>query len=337
MSNVELKKTAQALAVKGKGILAADESAGTIAKRFETIGLESTEITRRDYREFLFATDDLERYISGVILYEETLAQRSQSGLSLVEMLQKKNIIPGIKVDTGLVNLAGSQNEKVTQGLDGLEKRLESYKEMGALFAKWRAVFNIGDNKPSLLAVQTNAYLLARYARICQDIGIVPIVEPEILMTGEHSLQTCQLVSENILHEVFHALYAHGVLLEGIILKPSMVTPGEGAKVAASVTDVAIHTLEVLLRTVPAAVPSINFLSGGQTPMLSTQHLNEMHVHLSQMPWNLSFSYGRALQAPSLEIWKGKSENIPAAQAALHQRAKLNSLACFGQYQVTME
>lgn len=337
MATNELIKTSLELATRGKGILAADESSGTIAKRFAMINLESTETSRRDYREMLFSTAGLGDYISGVILYEETLGQKTQAGVPFVELLQKQNIIPGIKVDLGLINLPLVDTEKVTQGLDGLAERLAKYKEMGARFAKWRAVFNIADNKPSALAIKTNANLLARYAAICQQAGIVPIVEPEVLMDGNHTIDRCKLVTEKILHTVFNQLYRNNVLFEGMILKPSMITAGENCPLTASVEQVAALTLEVLLRTVPAAVPTINFLSGGQSPQLSTQHLNEMHKMRSHLPWNLSFSYGRALQAPSLETWHGKADNIRTAQAELYKRAKLNSLACFGNYQTSME
>ncbi|MFN7096671.1 MAG: class I fructose-bisphosphate aldolase [Gammaproteobacteria bacterium] len=333
----ELKKTTLEIAARGKGILAADESSGTIAKRFATINVESTEPNRRDYRAMLLDTKGLSDYISGVILYEETLGQKAADGTPIVDILNKNNIIPGIKVDTGLTTLAGTDGEKVTQGLDGLAQRLATYKEMGARFAKWRAVFNITANKPSQLAMNTNASLLARYAAICQEAGIVPIVEPEVLMDGEHTIERCKVVTEEVLHTVFNHLFDNKVMLEGMILKPSMVTAGEACLVQASVEQVAANTLEVLLRTVPAAVPTINFLSGGQSAALATQHLNEMHKLMAHMPWNLSFSYGRALQAPSMDIWRGKTENVAAAQDALYKRAKLNSLACFGNYHSHME
>ncbi len=337
MSLTELKKTVAEIAVRGKGILAADESTGTIGKRFASINVESNETNRRDYREMLFTTHGLSDYISGVILYEETLGQKAQDGTPLVDILRKQGVVPGIKVDLGLVNLINSDGEKVTQGLDGLENRLASYKEMGARFAKWRAVFNISDNKPSAMAVSVNAAILARYAAICQSLGIVPIVEPEILMDGSHSIERCKAVTEDVLHTVFHYLYLNKVMLEGIILKPSMVTAGEDSSVQATPEQVAACTVETLLRTVPAAVPSINFLSGGQSPQLSTLHLSQMHKLMSHLPWNLSFSYGRALQAPSLDAWRGNAQNVAAGQAALLKRAKLNSLACFGNYHEHME
>lgn len=337
MSIAELKQTIIEIAVRGKGILAADESSGTIAKRFDGINLKSTEETRRDYREMLFTAPGLADYISGVILYEETLGQKAQDGRLLADILRKNNIVAGIKVDKGLIPLCGTDAEKVTQGLDGLPERLVTYKEMGARFAKWRAVFNITDKKPSELAIHTNAHLLARYAAICQEIGIVPIVEPEVLMEGDHTIGRCQQVTETVLHIVFDHLAKHRVVLEGIILKPSMVTAGDRCPAQSSIEEVAALTLNTLLRTVPAAVPTINFLSGGQSPALSTAHLNEMNKLMSHLPWNLSFSYGRALQAPSLDAWQGKTQNIALAQSALQKRSKLNSLACFGHYRENME
>lgn len=337
MSINELKRTTSKLAERGQGILAADESTSTIGKRFDKIGVESTEENRRKYREMLFTTPGLGDYVSGAILFEETLGQRAQDGTPFVDILNNQGIIPGIKVDTGLISLAGTDAEKVTQGLDGLATRLETYKEMGARFAKWRAVFNISAHKPSFLALSTNANLLARYASMCQAVGIVPIVEPEILMEGDHSIERCKVVAEEVLHQVFHHLHMNKMLLEGMILKPSMVTAGEDCPIQATVEQVATHTLEVLLRTVPAAVPTINFLSGGQSAELSTQHLNEMNKLMAHLPWNLSFSYGRALQAPSLDAWRGHTQNVVIAQTALLKRAKLNSLACFGNYHSHME
>ncbi|NNM58772.1 MAG: fructose-bisphosphate aldolase class I [Legionellales bacterium] len=337
MSTNELKQTVIEIAARGKGILAADESSGTIAKRFASINLDSTEESRRDYREMLFTTPGLADYISGVILYEETLGQKAQDGRLLADILRKSNIIPGIKVDKGLVPLCATDAEKVTQGLDGLPERLITYKEMGARFAKWRAVFNITDKKPSESAIHTNAHLLARYAAICQAAGIVPIVEPEVLMEGAHDIERCKQVTETVLHIVFDHLSKHKVILEGMILKPNMVTAGDRASVQGTVEEVAAATLNVLLRTVPAAVPSINFLSGGQSAELATAHLNEMHKLMAHLPWNLSFSYGRALQAPCLEAWQGKAQNITLAQNSLLKRAKLNSLACFGHYRDNMD
>ncbi len=327
----ELKSTIQALAAPGKGLLAADESTGTITKRFGAINIPCTEETRRDYRELLFTTPQIEKTISGVILYEETLNQKSSRGIPFPELLAKQGIIPGIKVDKGLVNLPGS-DEKVTQGLDGLAERLADYKKKGARFAKWRAVIAISDHSPSKLAIKTNAEDLARYAAICQEIGIVPIIEPEVLIDGDHTLEKCFEVSEKVLHAVFNKLYTHKVLLEYIVLKPSMVIPGNKCTKQASPEEVAQATITVLRRTVPSAVPTINFLSGGQTPEQATQNLNAMHKIMRTLPWNVSFSFARALQEPSMNAWLGKIDNISKAQERFAQRAKLNSLASLGNY-----
>lgn len=332
----QLLATIKQIAVRGKGILAADESLKTIGKRFADIHVENTEIHRRDYREMLFTTPELARYISGVILFEETLGQKASNHRTLGEVLAQQGIVPGIKVDKGLINLPFS-DEKITQGLDGLSERLQAYKEMGARFAKWRATFTIANGQPSDLAIETNAHALARYAAICQEQGIVPIVEPEVLMDGDHSLERCREVTEAVLHAVFVQLNHHHVYLEGMILKPSMVIPGEAHQPHASVEAVARATIETLLRTVPAAVPSINFLSGGQSAELSTAHLNAMNALFPHLPWNVSFSYGRALQAPSLAAWHGDSAKVPAAQNALHKRARLNGLASCGEYSEAME
>lgn len=323
-----LQTTIHKITQPGKGILAADESIPTITKRFEAIGVQSNENTRRDYRELLFTTPELEDYISGVILFEETLGQSSTQGGLLVDLLKSKNIIPGIKVDKGLIPLANTC-EKVTQGLDGLDERLDRYKQQGALFAKWRAVYQIEKNTPSPLLIKTNALNLARYAAICQHHDIVPIVEPEVLIDGDHSLERCTQVTEEVLHQVFAALYEHKVFLEGIILKPSMVLPGNASKEQASVEEVAQSTLKVFRRTVPAAVPTINFLSGGQTPEQATNHLNAMNQ--SPQPWNLSFSYARALQGPCLEAWQGKEANKTQAQKIFKLRAQQSSRASLGE------
>lgn len=337
MSKSELLDTIARIAVPGKGILAADESHKTIGKRFASINLDNTELNRRDYREMLFTTPELAEWIGGVILFEETLGQKSSYSVTLADILAKQGIIPGIKVDKGLVTLPLTHDENVTQGLDGLPERLATYKEMGARFAKWRAVFTIGQHTPSRLAIKTNANMLARYAAICQNMGIVPIVEPEVLMDGDHDLERCHLVTTEVLHQVFNELYQNHVFLEGIILKPSMVIPGEKCTRPASVEQVARATVEVLKRTVPAAVPTINFLSGGQSAELSTEHLNAMNQLYPNLPWLLSFSYGRALQAPSLDVWHGKAENKVAAQKVLFKRSKLNGLASKGQYDPAME
>lgn len=334
MSMIETAKT---IGTIGKGILAADESNATIAKRFNTIHLTSTEENRRDYREMLFTAPDIQQYLSGVILYEETLLQKTTGGVPIPTLLAKQHILPGIKVDKGLTTLPFTDGEKITQGLDGLAERLETYQQTGAKFAKWRAVFNISDVKPTSLAVEANAHALARYAALCQQAGIVPIVEPEVLMEGEHTIDRCKTVTEYVLKTVFEHLYRHHVILEGIILKPSMVTAGKDAAEQASITQVATETLAVLLSTVPAAVPSVNFLSGGQSPQLATQHLNKMNQLNQRRPWTLSFSYGRALQEPSLETWQGKKENVQKAQAILAKRCKLNSLAVTGEYSEDLE
>jgi len=332
----ELEATISQIAVPGKGILAADESTGTIGKRFASIQLESTSESRRAYRDLLFTTSGIEEFISGVILYEETLGQRAGNGKLFPELLAELGIVPGIKVDKGVAHLPNSKDEKITQGLDNLAERLATYKEMGARFAKWRAVLNISADQPSCLSIRTNAQALARYASICQDIGIVPIVEPELLMDGNHSLERCAEATEKTLQEVFHELYKHKVILEGIILKPGMVISGSEYRPQASIETVAQATVKVLRRTVPAAVPTINFLSGGQSSEVATAHLNAMNA-TKKHPWLLSFSYGRALQDTCLKTWQGKTENIKAAQQAFYKRAKLNSAACKGQYTQAME
>lgn len=336
MSMHELEAIVKQLAAPGKGILAADESTGTIGKRFNSIQVESTAETRRAYREMLFTTPGLEEFISGVILYEETLGQRASNGKLFPELLADHGIIPGIKVDKGTAALPNSLDEKFTQGLDGLTERLISYKEMGAQFAKWRAVLDLTDHKPSSLSIHVNAEGLAQYAALCQSQGIVPIVEPELLMDGNHSLERCAEATEKTLQEVFHSLVRHRVLLEGIVLKPSMVITGTEYQPKANIRDVAQNTLKILRRTVPSAVATINFLSGGQSPELSTAHLNAMN-QTKHLPWNVSFSYGRALQDPALKAWQGRPENIKTAQQALFKRAKLNSLASRGEYNEGLE
>ncbi len=332
----EMQATIDEMAVAGKGILAADESDKTIKKRFDTISLESTETTRRDYRAMLFTTPKVAQFINGVILFEETLKQSDTNGKTLPDLLAEQGIVPGIKVDKGLIDLANTHNEKITQGLDGLPERLAEYKKLGARFAKWRAVYTITDTLPSQLAIMTNAENLARYAAICQTQGIVPIVEPEVLIDGTHTIERCAYVTERVQNAVFTALRRHHVSLEHIILKPSMVVAGKTCKQQASVEEVARATVEVLRRTVPAAVPTINFLSGGQTPEQATTHLNAMN-QLGPNPWVLSYSYGRALQEPCLKAWQGKVENVPTTQQALFKRAKLNSAASLGQYTDAME
>lgn len=332
----ELEATIMQLAIPGKGILAADESHSTIAKRFAGIQLESTAENRRIYRELLFTTPGINEFINGVILFEETLGQRTASGQLFTEVLANQGIIPGIKVDKGVTALPGTEDEKITQGLDGLTERLQTYKEMGARFAKWRGVLNISAQHPSSLALHANAEALARYAAICQSQGIVPIVEPELLMDGNHALARCAEATEQALNTVFTALRQHKVILECIILKPNMVLPGVDHQPRATINEVAQATLKVLRRTVPAAVPTINFLSGGQSAEDATKHLNAMNAG-KPLPWLLSFSYGRALQDPCLKTWGGKAENYQAAQQAFYKRAKLNAAACVGKYNEAME
>jgi len=329
----ELKSTITELSAPGKGLLAADESTGTISKRFSALNIPCTEETRRDYRELLLTAPGISKYISGVILYEETLAQKTSQNISFSEILQKQSIVPGIKVDKGLVPLLGTFEENTTQGLDGLAERLAEYKKQGARFAKWRVVYAISKNTPSWQLIQTNAEVLARYAAICQGSGIVPIVEPEVLIEGEHTLAMCESVTEKVLQTVFNALHLHKVLLEYILLKPNMVVPGKNSPLQANPAEIAEATLKVILRSVPAAVPSINFLSGGQTPEAATLNLNAMHRLKSPLPWNLSFSYARALQEPSMKAWLGKGENTEVAQQAFLERAQFNSLASMGKIQ----
>jgi len=317
-----------------RGILAADESAPTIAKRFAGIGVESTEESRRHYRHLLLSTEGLGQYISGVILFEETLGQADDAGVPLAELAWAQKIVPGIKVDKGKGDLPGAPGDMITYGLDGLAGRLEGYKKQGARFAKWREVYPITDHNPTSLGLTANAEMLARYAAVCQSQGVVPIVEPEVLMDGSHGIERAAEVIEQVLHSVFHGLHQHGVVLECMLLKPSMVTPGSEAP-RATPEEVAEATLTVLRRTVPAAVPSINFLSGGQGPEEATANLNALNQ--ASAPWRLSISYGRALQQPALQAWGGEAGNVPAAQAALLKRARLNSLARQGQYQEGME
>lgn len=331
-----LQATVASLVRAGKGILAADESGPTIAKRFKAIDVESTEENRRAYRALLLQTPGLGDFISGVILYEETLGQRDVDGTPLPELAARQGIVPGIKVDAGKIPLAGAPGDEITQGLDGLAKRLVGYKAQGARFAKWRAVYNVSDTLPSRLAIEANADVLARYASICQEEGLVPIVEPEVLLDGSHGLARCAAVTEAVLHEVFHSLHRHGVVLEHTLLKPSMVVAGKDHAKQASVAEVAAETVRILRRTVPAALPGIFFLSGGQTPEEATLHLDAIN-RLRPQPWALSFSYGRALQEPALKAWGGRAGNIARAQQMLLQRARLNGAAREGRYEATME
>jgi len=332
----ELQATIKALAVSGKGILAADESSGTCQKRFDSAKIPCIEETRRQYRELFFTTPDVNQFVAGIILYEETLFQKASDGTTFPEYLKKHNIVPGIKVDKGLVPFNDSDVEKVTQGLDSLGERLDGYRKVGARFAKWRATYNITDTLPSDGLIQENAESLAKYALTCQQHEIVPIVEPEVLLDGSHTIERSQIVTEKVLHALFAALKKHNVKLEYTILKPSMVISGKENSNRAGIKEVAKRTVEVLKKTVPSNLPTINFLSGGQTPQEATQHLNEMHK-LGALPWNLSFSYARALQEPALKAWQGKKENVAAAQKEFYKRAKLNSLAALGKYDEEME
>lgn len=327
----DLQQTIDDMIDDTRGILAADESSPTIAKRFAAIDVESTEDNRRTYRGALLSTPDLGKYICGVILFEETLDQVDDAGTPLAELAAKQGIVPGIKVDKGKGPLPGAPGDSITYGLDGLGDRLQTYKEKGARFAKWREVYAISDTNPTELGLHANAEMLARYAAACQAAGIVPIVEPEVLMDGTHDTARCAEVNEQVLHSVFHALHQHRVSLEHMLLKPSMVLPGKELRTAEP-EEVAAETIKVFRRVVPAAVPSINFLSGGQTPEEATRNLNALNQYRQQVPWQLSISYGRALQQPALKAWRGKTENIEATQQALLQRAKLNSLAREGKY-----
>jgi len=325
----QLQQTINDICQPGRGILAADESTGTIGKRFATINLGNDAENRRRYRSLLATTPGLGDYVSGVILFEETLTQNTEDGTNIAAAFAAQKIVPGIKVDKGLIPFASNPDEQITQGLDGLPERLETYKAQGARFAKWRDVFTITAQLPSTALIKANAELLARYAAICQAAGIVPIVEPEVLMDGEHTLERCQEVTENVLDEVFTALRTHKVILELMILKPNMVVPGKSHPDGMNTDAVAKATVQALRRTVPAAVPTINFLSGGQTPQQATDNLRAMNA-LGDNPWALSFSYGRALQEPCLAAWAGKDENIEKAQAALLDVSKQNSAASLG-------
>ena len=334
-----LEAVAEAMVASGKGILAADESTGTIGKRLAQIDTESTFENRNVYRDLLFSAEGMENYISGVIMYDETLRQSSRAEeIPYPEYLAAKGVIPGIKVDAGAHDLSGSEGEMVTSGLDGLDERLKEYRQMGARFAKWRAVINITEDNPSGYCISTNAHALARYGALCQANDIVPIIEPEILMDGTHDIDDSFVVTEEVLHTVFFELYSQGVQYEQMVLKPNMVLTGYDASDRAGVNEVAEATLQCLFRAVPAAVPGIAFLSGGQSDEDATAHLNRMNQILGDnKPWNLSFSYGRALQQPALKAWGGKADNVSAAQEVFLNRAKLNSLATKGEYSVDME
>jgi fructose-bisphosphate aldolase, class I len=332
----DLENTARALVAEGKGILAADESDGTIKKRFDSIGVESTEETRRAYRDLLFTTEGAEEFVSGVILFDETIRQSGHDGAPFPKLLDSKGIIPGIKVDKGAKPLPLAAGETITEGLDGLRERLEEYRELGARFAKWRATYSIDSERPSEYCVWTNANALARYAALCQEAGLVPIVEPEVLMDGTHTLGQSAKATGRVLQAVYTELHDQRVDFRGTLLKPNMVLSGYDASNRAGVDEVAEATLDVLYRHVPAAVPGIVFLSGGQTDEDATAHLNAMNKR-GPHPWQLSFSYGRALQAPALKAWAGKPENVEAAQRAFYHRAKMNSAARTGMYAPEME
>jgi fructose-bisphosphate aldolase class I len=336
MDMQQLESTARQLVAEGKGILAADESLPTIKKRFDTIGVDSTEENRRDYREMLFTTAGVEDFISGVILFDETLRQKSSEGKPLAQVLSDKGIVPGIKVDRGAKPLAGYAGEKITEGLDRLRDRLNEYRELGARFAKWRAVITIGDNIPSRFCIESNAHALARYAALCQEAGLVPIVEPEVLMDGPHDIERHQAVTAVTLKRTFEALFEHCALLEGMLLKPNMLLSGTECPQQAGVQEVAERTVRTFRQVVPAAVPGVVFLSGGQSPELATEHLNAMNA-MGGHPWQLSFSYGRALQEHALKAWQGNAANLPAAQKIFHHRARCNGAARYGRYNKKME
>jgi len=336
MNQGELARIAKAMVAKNKGILAADESSGTITKRFNGIKIESTEENRRTYREMLFTAPGAADYISGVILYDETIRQKTKEGTPFPEYLAKKGIIPGIKVDTGAKPLAGFKGETITEGLDGLRERLVEYHKLGARFAKWRAVIDIGDGIPTSFATLANAQALARYAALCQENDIVPIVEPEVLMDGAHTIERCEEVTSAVLQTVFDQLFEHRIVLEGMVLKPNMIISGKKAPNRAGPEQVAEATLRVLKRHVPPAVPGIAFLSGGQSSAEATLHLSLMNK-AGPLPWSLTFSYGRALQDDALKTWAGQPANFAAAQKEMAKRAKLNSLATTGSYSSSLE
>lgn len=333
----ELNSVARAIVAPQKGVLAADESSPTIKKRFAAIQVESTDENRRRYRELLFKADGIERFVGGVILFDETLRQSTREGVPFAKLLSSRGIVPGIKVDKGAMPLALCPGDKVTEGLDGLRERLSEYKQLGAKFAKWRGVIEIDEQHlPSAFGIRANAHALARYAALCQEIDLVPIVEPEVLMDGSHGLDRCEVVTSQLLETVFAELDAHHVAFEGMLLKPNMVIPGMKCATQASVSQVAEATMRCLTRYVPAAVPGIVFLSGGQSAEDATDHLNAMNA-MGSHPWQVSFSYGRALQAPVLAAWKGQESNASAAQRALLTRCQLNGLARDGKYARTME
>jgi fructose-bisphosphate aldolase class I len=338
MNAQKLIDTAKALVADNKGLLAMDESNPTCNKRFAKLNIPQTVDARRAYRELIVTTPGLGECISGAILYDETIRQEKKDGTPFLKVLTDAGIIPGIKVDTGAKDMAAHPGEKITEGLDGLRNRLAEYFQMGARFAKWRAVIAIGDGIPSRSCVEANAHALARYAALCQEVGLVPIVEPEVLMDGNHTLEQCRVTTEEVLRSVFNQLNSQRVLLEGMILKPNMVLPGLTCPMQASVDEVANNTVKSLWRTVPAAVPGIAFLSGGQSGELASARLNTMNLRFnSRLPWALAFSFARAIQQPALETWQGKEANVPAAQRALLQRARCNRAARRGEYNAEME
>jgi len=337
MTSHDLESVALTLVGDGKGILAADETIPTLTRRFDTLGIQSTEQSRRAYREMLFTCPGAAEFISGTIMYDETIRQKSSDGTPLAEALTIQGILPGIKVDTGAKPLAGSPNETVTEGLDGLRDRLRKYHAMGARFAKWRAVIHLTDALPSSACVNANAHALGRYAALCQEQHLVPIVEPEVLMDGSHMIERCEEVTGTVLHAVFDALFEQGVALEGMLLKPNMVLAGKECARQAAVEEVATATLRCLRRHVPAAVPGVVFMSGGQNASGATAHLNAINRLPGPKPWKISFSYGRALQDPALEAWHGRDENLAAGQNALYRRARSNGAASIGKYTDEME
>jgi fructose-bisphosphate aldolase class I len=331
-------ETAQALVAGDKGLLAMDESVPTCDKRFAALGIPQTDEVRRAYREMIVTTPNLGKCISGAILFDQTMHQETEAGIPFVKVLIDAGIIPGIKVDAGAKDLAGHPGEKVTEGLDGLRERLAQYAQMGARFAKWRAVIVLGDGIPSRGCIEANAQALARYAALCQEAGLVPVVEPEVLMDGDHTMARCAGITEEVLHRVFEQLYLQRVMLEGMILKPNMVLPGLACSTQPTVDEVADATVKCLLRAVPAAVPGIAFLSGGQPSELASARLNAMNVRFkTRLPWALAFSFARAIQQPALEIWRGEAANVPAAQQALFHRADCNRAARRGAYSAAME
>jgi fructose-bisphosphate aldolase class I len=337
MKTTDLETTAKALVADGKGILAADETPGTMTKRLDAQKIESTPDSRRAYREMFFSTPGIAEFIGGIILQDETIRQKSSKGTALADLVAQQGMIPGIKVDKGAKPLAGSPEEKVTEGLDDLRDRLKEYREMGARFAKWRAVIAVTDALPSPACVSVNAHALARYAALCQEQGIIPIVEPEVLMDGSHTIDRCEEVTGNVLHAVFNALFDQKVSLESMLLKPNMVISGKECAKQASVKEIALATLRCLRRHVPAAVPGIVFLSGGQDHLAATMHLSAINQLEGPKPWKLSFSYGRALQDEALKAWHGKSENLKAGQRAFYHRAKCDGAAALGKYTAAME